>query len=258
MSWFEKKNKLLHENMESLHIEFNISSYCNLNCIFCPEKPKQREDMPFSLFRKSIQDLMEIDFNGLLSFSGFCEPTLHPEIENFVRYVDQNLNCEIILNTNGTTLDQNKIDVYENIGIKCVVVSAYSEEILESVKTIKSNIISIQDRFSDTSFINNRGGYFAHNNKTLNQPCYYPFYMIYIDYNGDVLFCCHNFNKKSVLGNVKNSSINDIINGESLYNIRLKLSQCKRYEIDSCRYCNVNGTKMGREQYKNWKERNIH
>ena len=43
----------------------------------------------------------------------------------------------------------------------------------------------------------------------LKEPCYYPSYTFFMDYNGDVLMCPHDWGKKIVLGNMmKNSFLN--------------------------------------------------
>ena len=40
---------------------------------------------------------------------------------------------------------------------------------------------------------------------TLKKPCYYPSYT-FLDYNGDVLMCPHDWGKR-ILGNLKNNSL---------------------------------------------------
>ena len=35
----------------------------------------------------------------------------------------------------------------------------------------------------------------------LKDPCYYPSYTFFLDYNGDVLMCPHDWGKKRILGN---------------------------------------------------------
>ena len=42
--------------------------------------------------------------------------------------------------------------------------------------------------------------------KKLNTACYYPSYTFFLDYNGDVLMCPHDWGKKRILGNLKKES----------------------------------------------------
>ena len=71
--------------------------------------------------------------------------------------------------------------------------------------------------------ISNRGGYMEkaeHSIKsldvTLKQPCNYPSYNFFIDYNGDVLMCSHDWGKKNILGNLNNETILDIWTSKKL------------------------------------------
>ena len=65
--------------------------------------------------------------------------------------------------------------------------------------------------------INNRSGLLAnaeHKIEPLKEPlkkkCTYPSYTFFIDYNGDVLMCSHDWGKKMILGNMVNQNFVDI------------------------------------------------
>ena len=44
----------------------------------------------------------------------------------------------------------------------------------------------------------------------LKNPCYIPSYTFFLDYNGDVLMCPHDWGKKNILGNLNSSSFKEI------------------------------------------------
>ena len=54
----------------------------------------------------------------------------------------------------------------------------------------------------------------GHSIKSLNvsvkEPCFYPSYNFFIDYNGDVLMCSHDWGKKNILGNLNKEKIIDV------------------------------------------------
>ena len=50
----------------------------------------------------------------------------------------------------------------------------------------------------------------------LKQPCYFPFYKMMIDYNGDVLICSNDWKKEAPVGNISHESILDIWVGKIL------------------------------------------
>lgn len=67
--------------------------------------------------------------------------------------------------------------------------------------------------------------------------CERPFYHMSILFNGDVILCCHDWNRATVVGNVRNSSLREIWNSEKMNEIR-RLILRKRYaEISSCKEC---------------------
>jgi len=67
------------------------------------------------------------------------------------------------------------------------------------------------------------------------EVCPQPFYMLHVQANGDVNPCCDYF--KPVVGNIIDTSIYDIWNGDRLYEIRRMLLEFKRKAIDYCADC---------------------
>ena len=55
--------------------------------------------------------------------------------------------------------------------------------------------------------------------------------------NGDVLLCCNDFSRKLILGNVNNTSIKEIWNGEKYREIRRLFHQGRSEEIPICHHC---------------------
>jgi radical SAM protein with 4Fe4S-binding SPASM domain len=69
--------------------------------------------------------------------------------------------------------------------------------------------------------------------------CYEVFHKINILYNGDVILCCHDWNRTTVLGNLKNSSIKEIWNSPRTNEIRKLILKKKYSEIECCRNCSL-------------------
>lgn len=69
--------------------------------------------------------------------------------------------------------------------------------------------------------------------------CHLPFYQMNVLFNGDVIICCHDWNRATVVGNAKTSSLREIWNSDKMNKIR-RLMLAKRYEqLDSCRDCSI-------------------
>ena len=64
-------------------IELNTGPTCNLKCSFCPRADGWSEPGDYfeiSLANKIAQELSEINFDGLIQFTGYGEPLQQPEI----------------------------------------------------------------------------------------------------------------------------------------------------------------------------------
>ena len=82
--------------------------------------------------------------------------------------------------------------------------------------------------------------------------CYYPFYQMVIDYNGDIIICPHDWEKKSLVGNVSKDHIFNIWKNTKFEKIRNMLSNSNR-RFEPCINCDVRGDVMGVENYRTWK-----
>jgi MoaA/NifB/PqqE/SkfB family radical SAM enzyme len=61
----------------------------------------------------------------------------------------------------------------------------------------------------------------------------------YITFNGEMVLCCTDYTRKQVLGNITNSSILEVWNGERAVDIRRRFLGEQIHTIDLCRECKV-------------------
>ena len=80
----------------------------------------------------------------------------------------------------------------------------------------------------------------------LKKPCYIPAYTFFLDYQGDVLICPHDWGKKIILGNLNTKKLIDIWFSSKAMSIRNKLVNSNR-EFSPCNLCDVEGTFMGKK-----------
>ena len=84
---------------------------------------------------------------------------------------------------------------------------------------------------------------------SLDEPskdkCFYPSYTFFMDYNGDVLMCPHDWGKKIILGNLNLKSFIEIWFSKKAMNIRSMLNSSNR-NFSPCNVCDVDGTLMGK------------
>ena len=82
--------------------------------------------------------------------------------------------------------------------------------------------------------------------KSLNLKCYYPSYTFFMDYNGDVLMCPHDWGKKIILGNMKKDNFLNIWTSKRAITIRKKLNKSDR-NFSPCNVCDVKGDLIGKK-----------
>ena len=90
-------------------------------------------------------------------------------------------------------------------------------------------------------------------NTALKRKCFYPFYQLLVDFDGGVLLCNHDWDKRLILGNVKETSILNIWNSEKYKEVRENLANANRNH-SPCNRCDANGMMMGGEFVNKWKE----
>ncbi|MDB3973977.1 SPASM domain-containing protein [Alphaproteobacteria bacterium] len=251
------------------HLELNVTELCNRKCIFCPrvnedDYPNQNLNINIKLIEKIADELKELNYKGEIVLSGFGEPTLNPNISQIISILSKSARVELV--TNGDKLNSHKIREYVSSGLKFLAVSMYDgPEQIEKFKKIfrESNVgedvFILRDRWhtEEDDFglkLTNRAGTVNIGNQdpvNTKSPCYYPLYSMTIDWNGDVLLCVQDWNKKVKVGNLMFSSLYEIWHSSILEKRRRKLMNGNRCD-SPCNKCNVEGTLHGFNHFKYW------
>lgn len=91
-------------------VHFELSAFCNRSCGYCPvsllDRKNKGSDMPWEIFKRSVDDLAEIDFDREVGFCLFNEPLYDREyLLKAIDYVEKMLpNCYVKLVSNGDYL----------------------------------------------------------------------------------------------------------------------------------------------------------
>ncbi len=250
-------------------VEMNITELCNRVCSFCPRidpevYPNRNLSMDLDISHKVAIDLAAFGYCGRVTFSGFGESLLNKEFANHIRIFREALpeNC-IETNTNGDKLTVEILHQLYDAGITGLYVNLYDGpdqidffEKLFAEAGIDKSKYKMRPHWpggpEDFGMaLNNRGG-------TLKNPelglmpldhsivgkCYYPFYKMFVDWNGNVLFCSNDWRRKIVVDSVLESSVNYIWMSEKMREIRLRLGNGDR-DFSACDQCDVPGTFHG-------------
>jgi radical SAM protein with 4Fe4S-binding SPASM domain len=230
-------------------IDINVTELCNRKCVFCPrideaEYPNQNLNMSIDLARKIADELRSLDYQGVVVFSGFGEPMSCP---HFVQIVQEFKGvCRIELVTNGDYLRERQINdfhgKFSNAGLD---ISSY---ILRDRWHHKEDDYGLK--------LTNRAGTINIGEQApvdVTHPCYYTAYSLTIDWNGDILLCMQDWNKKVKFGNVTIQSLKSIWLSKYYDQFRQDLINGKRTR-SPCYKCNTDGMLHGHNHAKLWKK----
>jgi radical SAM protein with 4Fe4S-binding SPASM domain len=79
---------------------------------------------------------------------------------------------------------------------------------------------------------------FHFNKKIKRKPCALIWLKMVVDWNGDVVLCCDDWNHSTVLGNLKKQTIEEIWGGEKLKKIREAHKKREFWKVPLCSGCN--------------------
>ena len=266
-------------------LEFNIFGACNRSCSFCPVSDTSfynnvYQGIDLELYQKILIELKEVSYSGTILFSAFSEPLLNKNIflmiEMTKKYL-QSSSIEIVSNGDVIIKKSKVLKKLFDSGLDVLSVSIYDGqeefdyfEKMVKYFNIKNGKIILRRRYLlDDNYgitFSNRAGLVDTqkfksineeklniNNLPLQRNCFYPFYQMVVDYNGDVLMCAHDWKKEKIIGNVKNQNIIEIWNSKIIKQSRKILSKNKR-SFKPCMNCDVKGDIMGHANFKAWEE----
>ena len=267
----KRKSNLVQDNLQFFKkskiplfslVEISDSGTCNRACSFCPRSNKEwikkfdkKEFIDARLHSSIISQLKDINYSGIVVYSGFNEPLLNKNIYTNISQTRKNLpNVKLELITNGDVLNQKRLVKLFESGLTTILISVYDgpedmnkfekmckdANLASSQYVIRKRYLPPEKNFGIT--MSNRGGLMEkaeHSvpslKQSLKKPCYYPSYTLFVDYNGDVLMCSHDWGKKNILGLdliVKKPSKPDIvINNNQSKNFFLKNVKLINFEI---------------------------
>lgn len=251
-------------------IDINLTELCSRKCIFCPrvddsKYPNQHLHMSEALIKKIADELENIEYKGSIVFAGFGEPMMHPEFIKLLSYFKE-IRLEVV--TNGDFLNIKNIKAMVENGIKTICVSMYDgpEQVDKFKNMFKDAGISdeyylLRDRWhtKEDEFglkLTNRAGMVdvgIQDAVDINKACFYPHYSMTLDWNGDVLLCVQDWNKKVKLGNIYSQSLLEVWFGKTINKFRKTLGNCSR-SLSPCINCNADGTLHGFNHIKYWKK----
>lgn len=252
-------------------IVLNITEMCTRKCSFCPRSdvkvyPNRKVSMTPETALAIAKNCKDDGYNGDIHISGFSEPLLNVKLSEILKNIRTHLtDNHIILTTNGDKLSSDAMKMLYDNGVDFVTVSCYEKESFARFQKLfeENNISTEQYKIRPLWYVNDESvtGFMSRNDFTnragavttiktewINQPCYFPFYKMMVDWNGDVLLCCDDWLRKAgSFGNLTRDNLSDVWYGEKFKSVREELLKGNRSNNEACKSCNVNGLLMGKQ-----------
>ena len=252
-------------------VEINVSELCNRTCSFCPRSDpevysNQKLFMSTTTGLELGQQLADAEYDGEIHVTGFGEPMTHPNICELLVSIAQNWSNHIEITTNGDRLEAMPSlvgDLYAS-GVSRITIDSYDgaeqyHHLALMMRHYPEDRWRIRNHYDDPNKnkdeliaeynFNNRAGNSA-SAEVIDNPCYLPFYKTLIDWNGDLVLCCNDWQRASGrFGNINDTPLSELWLHEDLVNIRRQLSQGTR-KGPACGSCNVGGTAFGEKSFK--------
>lgn len=250
-------------------LDINCTELCNRKCEFCPrydasEYPNQNLHMSVRLAEKLAVELRQYAYNGGVIFSGYGEPLLHKKIINLVGAFGSDIHTELV--TNGDKLSTELTKELFSAGLGVLLVSLYDGPhqvdyfkemfadagLTDEQYVLRDRWYSVEQDFGLK--LTNRAGTVKTGNQEsveAGRPCFYTHYSMQIDWNGDVLLCVQDWNKKVRFGNLNSESLLEVWKAKNFAKYRKVLGKGFR-AMPPCSSCNVNGTLHGKNHAEIW------
>lgn len=258
-------------------VVMDTTEVCNLACIHCPHPEFKRSHhyagrmLDFDLARKAIDEVRERGrgVTQYIRFTGEGEPLIHPRIMDILAYAVQHAATTVTLTTNGTLLDERRVEALLATGVDLVDISidAHTPETYSKVRVkgnlevTRANVLRLigaskgtrtrvivsyveqpQNRHESQEFerfwraqgaqfvvirrLHSNAGAVSGIARSLEEvaadrrPCLYPWERIILNPRGHLAFCPVDWVEGSVLGDYRETTIQETWQGEAYQALR--------------------------------------
>jgi radical SAM protein with 4Fe4S-binding SPASM domain len=229
--------------MKPESIQIQTIDYCNRKCQWCPNSKMEKSHsnmMSGEIFFKILTDLKDIDYQGKFHLYLMGEPLTDDGIVIAVRTVRRMFPENIIyIGTNGDYLDVDMMESLIDAGITWVGVSHYDDSnnhlydlSLQYPMLVNTNVGTLRQTFY------NRAGHVDISCISPTKECDWVKDKAYVNYRGEVILCCSDYNYEVVFGNVMDKSFNEIYNSEHYNEYRKMHKSGRGKKMPLCINCN--------------------
>lgn len=252
-------------------VEFNVTDLCNRHCWMCPHHnenlfPNRKVFMELETVKNTVDDLVKHNFKGEIIFGSYGEPLLCPNLMSMIAYTSEKLpECSTTLISNADRLIKGSIPGYGKFDVQDIIdsgltnlqVDGYDNDArlalyLKELKPLIGIVnLELHRRYMNKmakSYLTRAGimdpktGLAPERHNNAKGPCYAPITKAFIDPEGILRACCHNWDRKlGDHGNVNETPFSELWrHSQSLNDLRKKIYH-DRNTVDVCSNCDAGG-----------------
>ena len=217
-------------------ISFQLSNLCNYSIIHkkCPvSSNKDKIILPSNIFYKTINEISEYEYKGVLSFHVYNEPLIDPRLFMFIKYAKEKCPDSVIfITSNGYYLNQTMLDELKDIGVDAIFISAYS-------KVEYERLISLQADIGYCVFpmeLDNRMSMYESAPLNLNKQCSAPLNEICIAPTGNIFICCLDWKQMHTFGDLTEKTLLELVDSPKMTEVYNNLKKGIR-NLHLCERC---------------------
>jgi len=195
--------------------------------------------MSLEMYERILDDLKRSKYMGEIHLYLMAEPLCDPRMKDWIRMAREVFPQNIIfISTNGDYLDSPETaDALIDAGLTWMAISDYAgngrfNEFMNNPDVVVTKLADLE------WFFYNRGGHVNVKCPHPKEVCDWVFGKAYINYRGEVILCCSDYNYEVVFGNVKDKRFIEIYNCPEYRRYRKEHAQGRGKSLPLCERCN--------------------
>lgn len=222
-------------------IQIQTTTKCTRECAWCPNDKLELGRMTLKDYEVIMENLLGINYEGrihpYLMAEPFCDGRIFYLIQMTRRFFPNNI---IFLYTNGDKLTEETVRMAKEAGLDGMAVSVYDSknEWLPRAACVYPDFMHFMLREDIAHQFFNRGG---HVSVACTHPvvtCEFLWKKMYINYKGQAVLCCADYESEVVMGDALEDSLLDIWEGKKYFNYRERHAAKETKELALCKTCN--------------------
>lgn len=195
--------------------------------------------MPMDVYEKLLDDLKSANYVSRLHLYLMAEPLCDPRITDLIGMARERFpENAIFITSNGDALNgPESLKRLFDAGLTTLLISDYDKNGKLDYASVHPRVAILSKEQLEKDYYN-RGGHVDVNSANQYDMCTWVFDKAYINYRGDVILCCSDYEYSVVFGNIMDQHIIEIYSSEKYRQYRKAHIRGDGKKMPLCNHCN--------------------